>query len=181
MKHGLRIILLWSNLNWNRCTTFSIGSSVNYFTFYRLLLWFFSSSFFFLSSEFVILNGHTFIYLNKYQPLLLNGIPFPVFFFGRSYAEALEKMHFLWVRHYFYFKWPSEKRQGLAVCSAKAVSSFLSYSKTLRTGLAPGIKPAISLFVVKHTLPTELILPRLIKPTHINVRKQWAIHQGWNE
>ena len=30
-------------------------------------------------------------YENKYQPLLLNGIPFPVFFFGLSYAEALEK------------------------------------------------------------------------------------------
>ena len=60
-------------------------------------------------------------------------------------------MHFLWVRHYFYFKWPSETREGLAVGSAKAVSSFLNYSKTLRTGPAPGIKPAISRFAVKHS------------------------------
>ena len=89
-------------------------------------------------------------------------------------------MPFIWVRHHFYFKWPSEPREGLAVGRAKAVPSFLSYSKTLSIGLARklNLRP---LALQSSTLPTELILPRLIKPTQINVRHQWAIHQGWNE
>ena len=43
----------------------------------------------------------------------------------------------------------SEQREGLAACSAKAIPSFLSYSKTLSVGPAPVIEPATSRFVVK--------------------------------
>ena len=41
-----------------------------------------------------------------------------------------------------HFTWSSEPSEGLAVCSAKAVPSFLSYFKTLRIGLTTGIEPA---------------------------------------
>ena len=83
-------------------------------------------------------------------------------------------MHFLWVRHYFYFKWPSETREGLAVGSAKAVSSFLSYSKTLRTGPAPGIKPAISRFAVKHS--TDWANPAAVNQANTNKRPKTVGH-----
>ena len=77
-------------------------------------------------------------------------------------------MHFLWVRHYFYFKWSSEPHEGLAVGRAKAVTSFLSYSKTLRIGLAPGIKPATSRFAVKHL--TDWANPTAVNQTNTNKR-----------
>ena len=47
--------------------------------------------------------------------------------------------------------WSSEPREGPTVCSAKAVSSFLSYFKTLSIGPAPGIEPATSRFAVKRS------------------------------
>ena len=47
--------------------------------------------------------------------------------------------------------WSSEPREGPAVCSAKAVSSFLSYFKTLSIGPAPGIEPATSCSAVKRS------------------------------
>ena len=40
--------------------------------------------------------------------------------------------------------WSSEPREGAAVSTAKAVTSFLSYFKTLSIGPAPGIEPATS-------------------------------------
>ena len=43
-----------------------------------------------------------------------------------------------------HFTWSSEPREGLACCSAKGVSSFLGYFKTLGVGPAPGIEPAPS-------------------------------------
>ena len=42
------------------------------------------------------------------------------------------------------FRWSSDPREGLAVCRAKAISSFFSYFKTLSIGLAPGVEPATS-------------------------------------
>ena len=60
--------------------------------------------------------------------------------------------------HYFYFSywrrdrhftWSSEQREGLAICRAKAVLSFLSHFKTLSVGPVPGIEPATSRSTVK--------------------------------
>ena len=60
--------------------------------------------------------------------------------------------------HYFYVSywrrdrhltWSSESREGLAICRAKAVPSFLSYFKTLNIVPTPGIKPATSSSAVK--------------------------------
>ena len=45
----------------------------------------------------------------------------------------------------------SEPRQGEAVCRGKAVSSFLSFCKTMSIGPAPGIDPATSCFAVKRS------------------------------
>jgi len=79
-------------------------------------------------------------------------------------------MHFIWVSMYlarkyqlgtlFYvyhrrrdchFTWSSEPRQGVAICKAKAVPSFLTYFKTLSNGPAPGIEPATSRSTVKRS------------------------------
>ena len=47
--------------------------------------------------------------------------------------------------------WSFESGEGLAICRAKVVSSFLSYFKTLSIGLAPGIEPVTSRSAVKHS------------------------------
>ena len=47
------------------------------------------------------------------------------------------------------FMWSSEPHKGLAGCRAKAVPSFLSFSKTLTVGLAPWIVPMTSYSAVK--------------------------------
>ena len=62
--------------------------------------------------------------------------------------------------HYFYFSYwrrdrhftlQSEPREGLAVCRAMGVPSFLSYFKTLSIGRTPGIEPATCRSAVKHS------------------------------
>ena len=62
--------------------------------------------------------------------------------------------------HYFYvsywrrdrhFTWSSEPREGLAICRAKAVPSFLSHFKTLCIVPVPGIEPATSRSAVKRS------------------------------
>ena len=50
-----------------------------------------------------------------------------------------------------HFTWSSEPRQGLAICRAKVVLSFVSHFKTLRVGPVPGIEPATSRSAVKHS------------------------------
>ena len=45
--------------------------------------------------------------------------------------------------------WSSESGEGLAICRAKAVPSFLSCFKTLSIGPAPGIETATSRSPVK--------------------------------
>ena len=40
-----------------------------------------------------------------------------------------------------YFTWSSKPREGLAICTAKAVPSFLRYLSTLSIGPAAGIDP----------------------------------------
>ena len=52
------------------------------------------------------------------------------------------------VRH---FRWSCESREGLAVCRAKAIPSFLSYFKNLSIGPAPGVEPATSCSAVKRS------------------------------
>ena len=47
--------------------------------------------------------------------------------------------------------WSSEPREGLAICRAKAVPSFLSHFKTLSIDPAPGIEPATSRAAVKRS------------------------------
>ena len=43
-----------------------------------------------------------------------------------------------------YLTWSSKPREGLAICTAKAVPSFLRYFSTLSIGTDPGIEPATS-------------------------------------
>ena len=50
-----------------------------------------------------------------------------------------------------HFMWLSEPREGLAICRAKEVPSFLSYFKTLSMGLTPGIKTVTSCSAVKRS------------------------------
>ena len=47
--------------------------------------------------------------------------------------------------------WSSKPREGLAICRAKAVPSFLSYFKTLSVGPAPGIEPAAFRSAIKRS------------------------------
>ena len=71
---------------------------------------------------------------------------------------------FFYWGHYFYVfysfwrrdrhftcTWSSERREGLAVCMAKAVPSFLIYFKTLSIGPVPRIEPANSRSAVKRS------------------------------
>ena len=83
-----------------------------------------------------------------------------------------KETHFIWVNLYFstkvqiedttftsptgdgtaiFFTWSSEPSEGLAVCTAKAVPSFLSYLRTLSIGPAQEIEPATSRIVVKRS------------------------------
>ena len=48
-----------------------------------------------------------------------------------------------------HFTWLSQPREGLPVCRANEVPSFLSYFKTLSIGPAPGIETATFHFAVK--------------------------------
>ena len=58
--------------------------------------------------------------------------------------------------------WSSEPREGLAICRAKVLPSFLSYFKTLSIGPTAGIEPATSRSAVKRSIdwanPTAEIL-----------------------
>ena len=80
--------------------------------------------------------------------------------------------------HYFYVSywrrdrhltWSSESREGLAICRAKAVPSFLSYSKTLNVGPVAGIEPATSRSAVKRS--TDWANPAAVKSSEINNTK----------
>lgn len=51
-----------------------------------------------------------------------------------------------WDGHFSY-----EPKEGLAICRAKAVPSFLSYLRTLSIGPAQEIEPATSRIVVKRS------------------------------
>ena len=97
------------------------------------------------------------------------------------YFDVKKETHFIWVNFYLstkvqieettftsptgdgtaiFFTWSSEPSEGLAVCTAKAVPSFLSYLRTLSIGPAQEIEPATSRIVVSALLQTELVLAR---------------------
>ena len=65
-----------------------------------------------------------------------------------------------------HFARSSEPREGLPVCRAKEVPSFLSYFKTQSIGPAPGIEPATFLSAVERS--TDLANP---------VAKFWFVHK----
>ena len=88
------------------------------------------------------------------------------------YFDVKKETHFIWVNFYFstkvqieettftsptgdvtaiFFTWSSEPSEGLAVCTAKAVPSFLSYLRTPSIGPAQEIEPAASRIVVKRS------------------------------
>ena len=68
--------------------------------------------------------------------------------------------------------WSSEPHEGLAVCRAKAVPSFLSYFKTLSVGPAPGIEPPTSRSAVKRSADWATHNPALSRST-CTVLKGW--------
>ena len=73
--------------------------------------------------------------------------------------ERTSRRHYFYVSYWRrdrYFTWSSERREGLAVCWAKAIPSFLSHFKTLCVVQVAGIEP---LALQSSALPTELILP----------------------
>ena len=65
-----------------------------------------------------------------------------------------------------HFARSSESREGLPVCRAKEVPSFLSYFKTQSIGPAPGIEPATFLSAVERS--TDLANP---------AAKFWFVHK----
>ena len=50
-----------------------------------------------------------------------------------------------------HFTWSSEPREGLAICTAKALPLFLSYFETPSFGPVPGIEPTTSRSAVKYS------------------------------
>ena len=50
-----------------------------------------------------------------------------------------------------HFRWSSKPLEGLTICRAKAVPSFLSHFKNLSVGLTSGIEPSTSRSAVKHS------------------------------
>ena len=50
-----------------------------------------------------------------------------------------------------HFTWSSEPREGLAICTAKALPLFLSYFKTPSFGPVPGIETTTSRSAVKYS------------------------------
>ena len=62
----------------------------------------------------------------------------------------------------FYLVIRREAREGLAICRAKAVPSFLSHFKTLGVGPVPGIEPATSRSAVKSS--TNWANPAVVIP-----------------
>ena len=54
------------------------------------------------------------------------------------------------------FTWSSEPHEGLAICKAKAVPSFLSYFKSLSLNPAEGIQRAIPRAAIKRSNPVSV-------------------------
>ena len=61
----------------------------------------------------------------------------------------------------------TEAREGLTICRAKAVPSFLSYFKTLSVGSVPGIEPVTRRSAVKRS--TNGANPATVKNIHISI------------
>ena len=59
--------------------------------------------------------------------------------------------HFSYWRRDRQFTWSSEPREGLAICRAKAVTSFLSHFNTMSIGPVPEIEATTSRSAVKRS------------------------------
>ena len=77
-----------------------------------------------------------------------------------------------------HFTLASEPREGLAICRAKVVPSFLSYLKTLRIGPVPGIEPATSRSAVKRSTDWANPAAEVIKVLRVfyNSYDLWIIY-----
>ena len=71
-----------------------------------------------------------------------------------------------WDGHFSY-----ESKEGLAICRAKAVPSFLSYFKTLSIGPVLAIEPMISLSTMLSVKLTNLILKKILVCTYMKRSK----------
>ena len=71
-----------------------------------------------------------------------------------------------WDGHFSY-----EPKEGLAICRAKVVPSFLSYFKTLSIGPVLAIEPMISLSTMLSVKLTNLILKKILVCTYMKRSK----------
>ena len=99
---------------------------------------------------------HTHLYTSAYQKNKIKKIKKNVLYLSVNAfsTKVLIGGHYINVSYWRrdrHFTWSSEPREGLAICRAKALPSFLSYFKTLSIGPTPGIKPAISRSAVKRS------------------------------
>ena len=83
-----------------------------------------------------------------------------------------------------YCKWDGhlsyEPKEGLAICRAKAVPSFLSCFKTLSIGPVLGIEPMTSLSTMLSVKLTNLILKKILVCTYMK-RSKATLYCGKNE
>ena len=89
--------------------------------------------------------------------------------------------------HYFYIShckqdghFTYEPKEGLAICRAKAVPSFLSYFKTLSIGPVLAIEPMISLSTMLSVKLTNLILKKILVCTYMK-RSEATLYCGKNK
>ena len=89
--------------------------------------------------------------------------------------------------HYFYIShckqdghFTYEPKEGLAICRAKAVPSFLSYFKTLSIGPVLAIEPKISLSTMLSVKLTTLILKKILVCPYMK-RSEATLYCGKNK
>ena len=89
--------------------------------------------------------------------------------------------------HYFYIShckqdghFTYEPKEGLAICRAKAVPSFLSYFKTLSIGPVLAIESMTSLSTMLSVKLTNLILKKILVCTYMK-RSEATLYCGKNK
>ena len=89
--------------------------------------------------------------------------------------------------HYFYIShckqdghFTYEPKEGLAICRAKAVPSFLSYFKTPSIGPVLAIEPMTSLSTMLSVKLTNLILKKILVCTYMK-RSKATLYCGKNK
>ena len=78
-----------------------------------------------------------------------------------------------------HFTWSSKPREGLVICRAKAVPSFLSHFETLSIGPVPRIEPATSPSVVNRS--TEWANPAAVKAVFNFFQVEISLVGNFNE